>query len=664
MPRRAYTLAVDCETVGLNWWKGDRPFAVSMCKDDGDTYLWRWKVDPSTRKIKYPKLDIHNIRELILHAERVVYHNAKFDIRMMSEFVPPELVWDKLEDTLLASHVLNSKDNHGLKELALKYLDILDDDEKRIRKETQSARTKIKNSKSDSAVWSLGDSLEEDYWIPGQLDPSNKSLDEYATRDAVRTMALWGPFQEELDRWMLTPLYEREKQLLRHVYEMEEVGVNVRTRALYLQRAEYRAKADEAERKLTTLSRRLGMKSFNVRSPAQVCDLLFLRAKCPVLKSTAKGNASVDAGFLVALEISNDYQSGEVSPSEARDLGADQEVLDKLAFEGIEVPKAAADVADLILNYRRGNKACEALDSYDNLKDTSRYVENSYVIHPGLNQTGTSTTRFSCSRPNAHNVSKKAKMPLRKSFGPPPGYVWYDIDYDQLELRIYAAAANELALIEAFDRGDDVHMFVACEMFQLPPDQITPEMRRSAKAVNFGVIYGAKQWKIFKLTGDKTAYSRYIQRFPAQPRFMAEVIAKVEQVGHVNTLSGYRLYVDRRQAYAGVDYIVQGTAGDIMKQAILNVGRSLETYRMETDEHVRMVLTVHDELVVQAEKKHSAKHREPGGLLSKICELMMAPGKYYGVHTPVSVALVDKEWSSPKEIEVLYAHSADHSCSL
>lgn len=611
MVKKRRYLAIDTETTGTDFWRGAEVFAVSMCDDHGSTWFWEWDVDPLTRKVQLPEGCLTEILEVIGRYDYWIFHNAKFDIRGLEAYgLKLITAADSIHDTLLMSHVLDSGEDHGLKTLALKYLDILDDDEKELHDATKKARLVAKKRHPD---WKLGEAVLHDTWLPKALDPNSEVLSRYATRDAIRTMRLFLMFQAALKETGLEKQYERERALLPVVYRMEERGIHLNPIILSREQARYGQLAQDLGEKI---QRKVG-KDFNVRSGPKLAKYLHNDLALPILKQTAKGSPSTDADTLKTL--------AELYPQH--------------------------QILGQILSHRKAGKAVEYLADYYQ-RATREEGNRGRILRPNFNQTGTDTTRFSCSNPNAHNVSTQAEMPLRAVFGPRPGHFWYDIDYENLELRLMAYDAGEEALIQAFQSGVSVHLVIA-ELLHGPLKKWCPvgdykkhPYYKSTKNGNFAIIYGASNAKADATYGLDGAYDRIRSTFTKLDAWMDAIMREARKNHCIYTMSGYRLSVPQERPYVAVNYRIQGTAGDVMKNAMLNVDAILPN-------DWRMILTVHDELVIEVSDKSATCFS-----VNSVVEAMEQPGEAIGVTTPVSVSIVRQRWSEPKPVKLIRTKEA------
>lgn len=651
-------LALDTETTGIDLRHGCRPFFVSIANGRGECQYWQWRVHPVTRQPEIPQWEKEEIvREI--QGKDLVFHNASFDILAL-ETIGIRICCESLrinedlsrrtsktiahvgrvEDTLLASHVTRSIGSHDLKDLAvLPPLEIGKGDERKLKKATHIARrwaskhgwTKGKKLNGDEAVYS-------DYWMIRQATEAGADipqgetlLRDYGCLDPVRTMGLWKIYCGILARENLFRIYLRELRLLPYVMRMEASGITIDLRRLRRARAQLTHHQDQAATLVGNYSQE---KEFNIRSPKQVREILFGRLGLkPRMRTDKKGDPSTSAKHYEKL----------------------------LPAAG----KTGYSIAVKVLNALIDHTSCASLDRYlagyehaakgllSQRNGQLRRLPCWAILYPSFNQVGTGTTRFTSSNPNGQNIPKRTgdvqpgeyrkpiKLPnIRSIFGPSPGKVWYAADYSQLELRIFAVVAKEQSLIDAFARGEDIHGYVASRIFGKDPLEITTEERRVAKNTNFSLIYGGGETKVDATAGMPGAYQLFKKQFPRAAGYMQEIIEIVRKQGYVETLYGYRLYVNPETPYAGVDYVVQGTAGDIAKNAMLSVSRSLDW------EKERIILQVHDELVFEFDEDTDHEKK-----ILWCADEMERAGKALGVTTPVEVDLIEKDWASGKEIQ-------------
>ena len=391
----------------------------------------------------------------------------------------------------------------------------------------------------------------------------------YAAEDADITLRL----HEHLwPRLTATPSLEKlfreiEMPLVPVLARMESHGVHIDATLL-------RAQSGEIARRLVELEQeahRLAEQPFNIASPKQIQEILFDKLKLPVIKKTPTGQPSTAEEVLQ--ELAHDYP------------------LPELILEHRGLTKLKSTYAD---------KLPEAINPR-----TGR-------VHTSYHQAVAATGRLSSTDPNLQNIPVRTSegRRIRQAFIAEPGNKIVSADYSQIELRIMAHLSRDEGLIKAFAAKQDIHRATAAEVFGTTPDQVSDDMRRAAKAINFGLIYGmsafglARQLKIDRSSAQKYV-ELYFSRYPGVKAFMDRTREQARKLGYVETLFGRRLYlpeinvsnVGRRQAAerAAINAPMQGTAADLIKRAMLEVDASLTTSRLP----VRMIMQVHDELVFE-----------------------------------------------------------------
>ena len=324
----------------------------------------------------------------------------------------------------------------------------------------------------------------------------------------------------------------------------------------------------------------LAGEEFNIKSPKQLGELLFEKLKLPVIKKTKSGYST------------------------------DVDVLEKLRTEHPIIEK--------ILEYRQLTKLnstyVEGLKPFINPK-TKR-------IHSFFHQTITATGRISSTEPNLQNIPTRIEFgkQLRKVFKPAEGKVYIDADYSQIELRVLAHLSEDEHMIEAFKNGEDIHKQAASKVFGIPVEEVTKEQRSSAKAVNFGIVYGISEFGLGGQLGisrnkAKEYIEQYLTEYSGVRIFMQECIKKAKETGYSMTMFGRRREIAELKSNnymvrqfgerAAMNTPVQGTAADIMKIAMIKVFKELQKRDLKT----KIVLQVHDEMMLEApiEEKEEVK---------------------------------------------------------
>lgn len=644
-------IACDCESTGLDLRHGCKPFMATGCDEDGETCAWEWEVDGKTRQ---PKVTEKDRKEIVkkYSGKVIIFHNAKFDIRAFSTIgigfyfeeddwlvSPPPGKYKPLiikcityHDTILMAHAIASSWQLGLKELSVRLLRYGDDDEKELQRHVISARAKAKSLGGITLGVDLNDkkSPYSDYWLPRHLDPSNDVCLRYALKDVERTILLFQLFKDIIEEEGLWKGYIREHRLLQTVYKMETGGLPLKKQRTLDKVKELDKQTSTFEEKIISyVKSKSKLKDFNPNSGKQMVEFLYRTLRLKIGKKTKNGNPSCDKEALASL------------CKKTKD-------------------KKCKDFLTSILRMRIHGSGLTYLKSY--LRFALKYPNSSkfLILFPSLHQSGTGTTRFSCSQPNGQNISKLALVEikisdfeiyevegprLRDCFGPPPGKIWYAIDYNQLELRVFAKVSNEKSLIKALLDGYDFHGYVSTRIFKRPIEQITKQQRTIAKNTNFAIIFGAGPAKVNQTAGIDDAYELFVGLFPNVHSFMEKTIAEVRKEFHVYTLDGYRLDVPKNAPYKGVNYIVQGSAGSIVKNAMIDID-ALGLVDWST---CRIVLQIHDELIIEFDLD-SPLHT-PTNLL-KIMNVMEESGSSLGVLTPVSCERITTDYGHGKKVKV------------
>ncbi|MEX5575988.1 DNA polymerase I [Pseudomonas lijiangensis] len=392
----------------------------------------------------------------------------------------------------------------------------------------------------------------------------------YAAEDADITLRLHQTLFAKLEAEpeLSRVLTEIEMPLVPVLAKIEREGAKVDANLLGIQSVELGNTMVELERQAFVLAG----EEFNLGSPTQLGKILYEKLNLPILGKTPTGKPSTS-----------------------------EDVLVKLAEQGHELPT-------LLLQYRSISKLkstyTDSLPGQINPR-TGR-------VHTSYNQAGAATGRFSSSEPNLQNIPVRTAegRRIRQAFIAQPGYKLLAADYSQIELRIMAHLASDEGLLDAFRNGLDVHRATAAEVFGVELDEVTSDQRRSAKAINFGLIYGMGASGLARQIGvdgkqAKAYIERYFARYPGVREYMERTREKAKEQGYVETFFGRRLYLpdinsDNGMKRAGAERTainapMQGTAADIIKKAMVAVNNWLEESRLDA----RVILQVHDELVLE-----------------------------------------------------------------
>lgn len=399
----------------------------------------------------------------------------------------------------------------------------------------------------------------------------------YAAEDADISLRLHQRLWPELNRAQKKLYEEMELPLVPVLSDVERCGVLIDASVLEAQSTELEKRIVKFEAKAHQAAGR----EFNLDSPVQIREILFEDLGLPAPgKKTPKG-----------------------LPSTAED------VLHDLLSQGFELP-------GLILDYR----ALRKLKSTYTDKLPRMVDPDSGRVHTSYHQAVTATGRLSSSDPNLQNIPVRTPegRKIRRAFIAPEGYRLLAADYSQIELRIMAHLSGDKRLCRAFEAQEDVHTATAAEIFSLPAEKVTPEQRRSAKAINFGLIYGMGAFGLGRQLGldfesAKQYRAVYFDRYPGVKAYMDKVRDEAKKLKYVETLFGRRLYLPEinsrifhRRQYAertAINAPIQGTAADVMKRAMVSLHEWLQTSGCDA----KIIMQVHDELVIEVAEKDVRK---------------------------------------------------------
>ena len=368
---------------------------------------------------------------------------------------------------------------------------------------------------------------------------------------------------------------EKELDLFKNI-DMPTIDVlaEMQWNGMYLDVNELDNYGDMLKTRLNSLTEeiyQLSGQEFNINSPKQLGEVLFEKLKLPVIKKTKSGYST------------------------------DVDVLEKLVEEHPVIEK--------LLEYRQL------------MKLNSTYVEGMKVyvnpktkrIHSFFHQTITATGRISSTEPNLQNIPTRFELgkQLRKVFRPAENCVYIDADYSQIELRVLAHISNDEHMIQAFKNGEDIHKQAASKVFNIPIDEVTKEQRSSAKAVNFGIVYGISDFGLgeqlhIPRKKAKQYIEQYLQMYSGIKKFMNDIVETAKEKGYVETEFKRRRYIPELKSNnymvrqfgqrVAMNTPIQGTAADIMKIAMINVLKEIKTRNLKS----KIILQVHDEMMIEA----------------------------------------------------------------
>lgn len=469
-------------------------------------------------------------------------------------------------DAEIAGYDLNPTNKNTLKELAIQYLNI-DIDEyisAKFGNTEKSANKQINLFDMGTAQASNEDDIEINKYI--------EALNSYVIGKLLEVT--------------ISKLQKSEAISLFKDIEMPLVQIlgNMQYEGMYVDKQELKDFGNELKsqiEKLTYEIYEIAGEEFNINSHQQLGNILFEKLKLPSKKKTKSGYST------------------------------DVDVLEKIRFEHPIVEK--------VLEYRTLTKLnstyVEGLIQYINPKTEK--------IHSYFHQTITATGRISSTEPNLQNIPTRAELGknIRKAFKPKEGNVYIDADYSQIELRVLAHISQDENMLAAFRNGEDIHKQAASKVLNIPIEEVTKEQRSSAKAVNFGIVYGISDFGLANQLGvsnkqAKEYISQYLEKYSGIKHFMDDIVESAKAKGYVETLFHRRRYVPELKSNnymvrqfgsrVAMNTPIQGTAADIMKLAMKNVYRELKENKL----NAKIILQIHDELLIEVSKEDKEKAKE------------------------------------------------------
>ena len=400
-----------------------------------------------------------------------------------------------------------------------------------------------------------------------------KKATEYAAEDADITLRLYENLRERLDEEKLNKIYEYfEKPMIRLLAKLEFNGIKVDSTNLKKLSKEFEKKLIKIEKDIFVIAG----KKFNIGSPKQLGEIIYNELKIAKLKKTKKGSLATNAN-----------------------------VLEDLAFTGHKFP-------NLILEWRQLSKLkntyTDALQ--DHINNKTKRVHTSFLL------AATNTGRLASSDPNLQNIPIKSEYgkEIRKAFIAEKGNVLISADYNQIEMRILADMADVKELKKAFKNNEDIHSLTASQVFNVPIKKVNEDLRRKAKAINFGIIYGITQYGLAKQISVSNQealdfINAYFKKFPEIKDYMNSTIKSCRTNGYVNNIFGRRIHLrginDKNfsvrsfQERAAINAPIQGSAADIIRLAMIKLDQLIDT---DKKFKTKMLLQIHDELIFECSK--------------------------------------------------------------
>lgn len=620
-----------------------RAFAFSFADLDGNTEYYRFDVSRQNRDVNYLKSSVgfKRIASLLDDPNTTkVLHNPRYDLLMYN--YAGLRVRGPVVDTQILAHVATrgSEFSYMLKPLAKKYAEYPDDDEKILMKEIHKVRrlAKVQGWAYATNEFAGKDPAKADMWM---ADPN--LTEEYAVGDVLRCCLLYHLWYDEVQKDSnMRGLLKREHQLMWALKKMEDRGIRVYPATVRKLRVFYQ----DYQKKQSDLAIANGGQGLNYKSTSQMATKFYEeRGHTPVYtqawnKKANRNNYSLNGEQLLRMAVGY---------AELKTVTV--VVWHKLRRRWIQVKKqVVVDVppdmlAKAVLEYKAAGQTISSfLDVYERL-----WVQESpevWVLHPNYKQTGTITGRLSCADPNMQQVAsettgrRKADIQSRprEAFGPRPGYLWYLPDYSQIEVWLFAFLSGEQKMQEALLSGQDFHGNIAKQVFGGNKDfnEHKDYYRKCAKLIMFAKLYGgglAKLALLLKMPVDKAKIfiEQYEAELPGVKRFMQRMINRAQRDGMIFNPFGRGYSFEPTFAYKSVNYLIQGTAADVMKNAIIRINEILET---KWKDGPRLLLTIHDEVLIEVPKRlHSME------LMKDIIDAMQGDTADLGLPVPLPVEM-------------------------
>lgn len=393
---------------------------------------------------------------------------------------------------------------------------------------------------------------------------------KYISQYVFAISELYSIFVQKVKDNNLYSLYENvEKPLVKILADMEKTGVKIDKNKILELNEEYSKLADEYEQRVYELAGEV----FNLNSPKQLGVILFDKMKLPVVKKTKTGYST------------------------------DVEVLEKLSED--------YEIAEYILKYRSLNKL---ISTY--LVGILDYIMEDDRVRTSYKQMITATGRLSSVDPNLQNIPVRTQegKNIRKVFVADKNKVFIDADYSQIELRVLAHLSKDLVMIDSFKNDLDIHYKTASEVFGVPIEEVTDNQRRSAKAVNFGIVYGISDYGLSKDLNITRNEARqyidgYLNTYPNIKNYMEEIVKIAKKDGYVTTILGRKRYIPEIKSKnfnirsfgerIALNTPIQGSAADIIKLAMIKVYKRLKEEKV----NAKLILQIHDELIIECDEK-------------------------------------------------------------
>ena len=557
-------VAIDTETNSLDIEKAEL-VGISIAFDEKQAfYIPISHKDINTNKVLKDQIPLNEILKFIKNicldsSILKIGQNLKYDIRILKKY---GVIFNSIDDTMLLSYALdNGLTRHGMDDLAYRHLN--------------HSTIKYKD-----LVGSGKKQITFDYTPIAEAT-------KYAAEDALITLKLYNHLKPRIINEKVSNIYEKiDKPLINVLSSMEELGIKVNKGYLKELSDDFIKYALKLEKEIYKITK----KEFNIGSPKQLGEILFIEMKIPGGKKTKSGTYSTESG-----------------------------ILEELSLKGYEVAK-------LVLQWREVSKLrstyTDALQ--EQIDPLTKRVHTSYATATTL------TGRLSSNDPNLQNIpirTDKGKQ-IRHAFITEKNYKLVSLDYSQIELRLAAEISKDDNFIAAFKNNEDIHATTAKEIFNISDNDLTSEHRRKAKAINFGILYGISPYGLAKqlsITNSeaKIYIDNYFKRFPKIKDYMDYQINFAKTNNYVETVFGRKCNIkginDKNFAIRGfaerqsINAPIQGTAADIIKLSMIEIHKKI----LQNELNAKMLLQVHDELIFEIK---SNKVKESIIIIKKIME--------------------------------------------
>jgi hypothetical protein len=660
------------------------PEPLTTFDEQGYEWVYTFPVDPKTRLIDTTQCSheyLCAIYDIVTNPNLLlIAHNAKFDIGMLRalfSLFPNEyqfhsdtpasfwasLILNQVDDTVGMMHAVDSSQQLELKPLCVKWLGMSSADESDLKEHIDQLRVVAKDkgyaiaslttlpylTKAPKRGWAILDT-----WLPFVTDDDGNALSisgqslaiTYCVTDSWRTLLLHEFALTKLVELNQLKQYDRHRTAFYSTFRIEERGISINVPAINKKVTALRqAHADciltinaigqqhLPPRKLNRFEE-LRAKHYpeqyrqtcdlNINSDQQMAQLLHDWIKWPCSHLTESGQKCMQIGVLT------DYYKQAVEQGNT-------EVVTMLGS---------------LIASKKYAKGLEYLLAY-----LKKEVEGR--LYPSLNPNGTGTTRLASSDPNGQNIGKGALnetlmqlvtegVSLKSVFGPEKGYEWFSCDYVQLQLVIFAIVTGDLKMKRAVERGDDFHEFMAREAFGISPEiAVSEDQRRVAKAINFGYIFGAGESKVETTAKRKGLFQQLKHIFPNATSFIKLNMSKARRDGYIETANSYKLTIPFDKPHAATNYIIQGTEGEIVKEALFRSYEYLDAHCPDGS----IVLTVHDEILYEFPKGQGRKH------IPHLVQIMIDAGADLATPIPLRVDTkyipYGKSWNEGTKVTTL-----------